>query len=1151
MGFRATVPRRAALLRRWVGSLLLLLAPALSLLPACEEDAAAPVIKVYLSATRTKLNHALGEMAKLGVAVTNLESGRLVVVARPADVGGTEDIVAIRGAGSTEFDPPRTLVTDLVYDSGAAELLVTCVAEGRGVVEVSVWEGDQRQDVASELFECYYTDPDNYTLSLSVTPRAQRVGMPVEVVVTATDDKGNPAPNLDVDFVATGATVQGATPAEGEEQRASRRTDTRGTAKISLVCPESEATIPVRVEFQSALYEAVPPVRKTFSCYVEEGNAAILLQPERGEVKADDESTVRVVMTVVDDLGVTQALVPVQVRLASVGRLEADPTWAGPESPRFSSAAHRVMEIITDEEGSAAFLFKGGADPGVGIIEATATITPGGSDFEQEVSGTVTVDVVGLGSIEFMGAVPPILGVKGYGYNEQSVLTFQIVDSRGEPFPAGTPVEFSIPFPVRGVAVDPSVALTDQNGQASTLLHAGTEAAPVSVRAEVTLTERGRLLVDSPSIPIIGVYPTSRGMGMRCDLRNVGGLVDADGVNSYVAQTIPCTVRMQDRFGNAVGLRTNVSFRSEAGTVVGTVSTAGVGPETETVPTSGLGIATTLFSTFGTLPKDVAPLEARPRPGGLAAELPAEPRRRVGARIHNPRDGLATILAYTQGEEWYLDVNGNGTYDAGEPFEDLGEPFVDENDNNIWDSGEPFIDIADDEAEDRAPNGRWDGPNGVWDRSTAIWTDTRILYTGLHDPTNPDNGFLLFEEPPAEDIDFRVQKVVRQRIVLRSRDINLNLLNASTTYRVQLEGALDLLPLACDPDKVPDAYGIDLKYFPVCANQVCRRELAFLGWGDFANSVDTSGYEMDLWITANAGFDDCCCGVATGEGDFFASVVPEADRLLVQCLPQNEGTPVPPEEPAEGEPPLPDDLPIVSSCEAAGAERPVFIDSRVMAIIDSSVSPRDTSSTYQYRHRLEGLACGNFSYTDNRSLEERLNVCVTGRLVDEDGQPVAAGGIQVRQGPESIDPVLIGGAGAFCSPSPRGVVTIEGQGVDPETEEVICTSESLEVTVERALDVACEDDGGDGCFDVGDIVCVAAGQVGEGEGEGEGEDEFAARCLAACTTKAEDCGFGGMAPALCGQQFCPVADDDALACLVATECLDLLANPESCLGGGQ
>ena len=45
------------------------------------------------------------------------------------------------------------------------------------------------------------------------------------------------------------------------------------------------------------------------------------------------------------------------------------------------------------------------------------------------------------------------------------------------------------------------------------------------------------------------------------------------------------------------------------------------------------------------------------------------------------------------GEESFTDINGNGFYDSGESFVNLGEPFRDDNENGLYSSGEYFLDF--------------------------------------------------------------------------------------------------------------------------------------------------------------------------------------------------------------------------------------------------------------------------------------------------------------------------------------------------------------------------------------------------------------------------------------------------------------------------
>jgi hypothetical protein len=107
--------------------------------------------------------------------------------------------------------------------------------------------------------------------------------------------------------------------------------------------------------------------------------------------------------------------------------------------------------------------------------------------------------------------------------------------------------------------------------------------------------------------------------------------------------------------------------------------------------------------------------------------LSGEPSHMVSGIIHNPRDGLLSIVFYVDGEEGYTDANGNGKYDSGEPFfgDDLAEPFVDANDNGEYDTGEGYIDVDGD--------GQWSDANGRWDGETVIWSQVHIMFTGKPD----------------------------------------------------------------------------------------------------------------------------------------------------------------------------------------------------------------------------------------------------------------------------------------------------------------------------------------------------------------------------------------------------------------------------------
>ena len=71
--------------------------------------------------------------------------------------------------------------------------------------------------------------------------------------------------------------------------------------------------------------------------------------------------------------------------------------------------------------------------------------------------------------------------------------------------------------------------------------------------------------------------------------------------------------------------------------------------------------------------------------------------------------GRATILATAIGEESFTDTNGNGYWDPGEPFVNLGEPYRDDNENGAYDSGEYFLDFNQNGMRDAGPDGSVQG----------------------------------------------------------------------------------------------------------------------------------------------------------------------------------------------------------------------------------------------------------------------------------------------------------------------------------------------------------------------------------------------------------------------------------------------------------
>ncbi len=151
-----------------------------------------------------------------------------------------------------------------------------------------------------------------------------------------------------------------------------------------------------------------------------------------------------------------------------------------------------------------------------------------------------------------------------------------------------------------------------------------------------------------------------------------------------------------------------------------------------------------------------------------------------------PTSGYATIIAYTDGEESFLDLNDNDAYDAGESFTDLSEPFIDEINNGTFDVGlEEFVDRDADREFDPA-DGLYTGESCFGDNTVCsrkrlfVWGEaTIVMSTSWANVTiNPD--------PVSLAVDTSVN------ILVTVLDLNGNQMAVGTTVDVEVaNGTVD------------------------------------------------------------------------------------------------------------------------------------------------------------------------------------------------------------------------------------------------------------------------------------------------------------------------------------------------------------------------
>jgi Invasin, domain 3 len=294
---------------------------------------------------------------------------------------------------------------------------------------------------------------------------------------------------------------------------------------------------------------------------------------------------------------------------------------------------------LTNSSGVATIALNAGATTGADSVRASATV-----------NGVIaTSNVVGYSvsstpitqtpaSISFISAMPSTVAIRGTGGQENSSIQFLVRDSNGNAI-ANQSVTFSLNTSVGGVALSATTATSAADGTVTALLRAGTTATPVRVTA--SLTSNPSISTVSSQLVVSTAIPHQNGFSIAASKLNIEAW-RIDGVTTTI------TARLSDRYGNLVPDGTAVSFRTEGG----------VSSITPSCTTTGGSCAVTLTSS--------------------------------GTR---PIDGRLTVLATAIGEESFVDLNGNGVYDLGEPFTDLPEAYVDADENGTRGAGEEFVDF--------------------------------------------------------------------------------------------------------------------------------------------------------------------------------------------------------------------------------------------------------------------------------------------------------------------------------------------------------------------------------------------------------------------------------------------------------------------------
>lgn len=339
---------------------------------------------------------------------------------------------------------------------------------------------------------------------------------------------------------------------------------------------------------------------------------------------------------------------------------------------------------VVTSTGSATTTYSASGCVGTDTITATASVS--GQVLTAQSAINVASDSVQ--SVAFVDASPTLITLKGTGSTETSSVRFRVLGSTGAPIKDAC-LRMSLDSTAGGLdledvnstctwsestSVGKSVAKTDSSGYATAIVKSGTVATTVTVQATEAVSG---ISTQSRTLRVSTGVPDQKSMSLSATTKNPSAW-DYDGT------TVEFTIRLADAFNNSPIDGTVVSFTASGGHIEESCTTAD-----------------------GTCSVTWRSQEPRPlyKTVNFADVLPAYNDVFDPADLFDPitselnqfitqRTGRVVILAHTNGNESFKDVNGNGKFDAADVFAsaDTAENFIDANSNDTFDNAERYLD---------------------------------------------------------------------------------------------------------------------------------------------------------------------------------------------------------------------------------------------------------------------------------------------------------------------------------------------------------------------------------------------------------------------------------------------------------------------------
>lgn len=323
---------------------------------------------------------------------------------------------------------------------------------------------------------------------------------------------------------------------------------------------------------------------------------------------------------------------------------------------------------VTDATGTAKTTYTANAANCAGT---NVTVSASSVGVATPLSGNVSVSPVLATNLQFVSASPTLIYLQGSGGStaSQSLVSFKVVDSTGNPV-QNQQVNLSLANadPAAGMSIDTlgniaQVAkTTDALGIVTVAVFGGTVPTAVQVLAQLP-APLAAIQTSSATLTVA----SGRAVQSKASLALEFSSIDAfniDGITSSV------TFSFADRQGNPVPDGTEVNFVTESGVMI----------PPRCVVAGGSSRCTSTYRSSGT----------------------------------RPASGRASILAYVQGEEDFVDANFNNKYDLGEAFTDLGNAYRDDDESGAFTVGEFSVPRAGAVSCSGGENGRANTCDGIW-----------------------------------------------------------------------------------------------------------------------------------------------------------------------------------------------------------------------------------------------------------------------------------------------------------------------------------------------------------------------------------------------------------------------------------------------------